>query len=282
MRTYKYFHAKLLFTLAFVAISAAFIERHSDFNKPNIIIIAIPKSGSSYLEAAVRRNLEYSDMGIHSFYTQEKNRFITNFPEFFKNNAKISKGHSRAPINMTINNTYKIYPALDLTSLRRYTNKFILHLRDPRQVLLSHIHFITNSNDSKILSSEIKSAFLNLSLHEKINWGIDNLLPSMIEWYNNWLAIKELEDLKQNGMQILITTYEEILTDDLALYNKILDFYGIQSPKEYLSPPKDAKLKFRKGDPNEYKSIYTAEQQQRIDAIVPKNLLQRFNWDPPS
>lgn len=279
MRSYKYFHAKLLLGLIVVAISVAFIERHYDFNKPNIILVTIPKSGSTYLLYSLQYNLNYKPMRLESEYDPETQSFKTNFPAFFKKNATIDRNHLRAPINLASGTGYQKVPVMDLDSLRLYTNKFVIHLRDPRQVLLSHLHQIAANPESIFVEREFRPTYIKMSLQEKIDWGIDNLFPGMIQWYIDWLTIKDLEDQKEDGLQILVTTYDEILASDAGIYKKILKFYGIKKIAKFAPPKKSIRTKYRKGDPTEYKSVYTAEQQRKIDALVPKSLLQRFKWD---
>lgn len=221
-------------------------------------------------------------MQVNSEYDPTTQSFRNNFPSFFKRNAVIARNHLRAPIELATGTGYQKLAVIDLDTLRLYSNKIVLHLRDPRQVFLSHLHQIAANPESIFVERDFRPTYIGMSLSEKIDWGIDNLLPGMIQWYTDWLAIKDREDQKEDGMQILVTTYDEILANDAALYNKILNFYGIKKSGKFAAPQKDIRTKYRKGDPNEYKSVYTAEQQQRIDAIVPKSLLQRFNWDTPA
>lgn len=278
MRAYPYFHLKLLLVLAAIAFSIAFLNRYKELNQPNIILITAPKSGSSFLELTFKNNLKYRLGTIYSRYNFQTKRFSNNFPTFFKKNRTINKNHLMAPINLQPQNNKPKLAAMDLKALRLYTNKVVVHVRDPRQLLLSQLHHIEVYPESMFIATEFRPTYLQMTFDEKVAWGIDNLLPNIVAWLNGWKVTKEQEDKKSRGMRILITSYEDILQDEQALYTKILKFYGIKNPGVFKAPKKSEKVKFRKGDPNEYKAVFSREQLEQINAMIPDSLLTYYHW----
>lgn len=236
----------------------------------NIILNALPKSGSAYMQATLAKSLDYKVLNITSEYIPQDQVIYKQIREFYVNNKKISKQHMDAsPLNVQI--------------LKRFTNKMVLHVRDPREVLLSWVHHLNalkqEKSDLFYFTPEPPPGYYDLSLHEQIDWNIENFLPAMVQWLDAWALEMDRQASKEHGLKILLTTYEELLTDELKLYHKILAFYGIPQDRFVYAPiNKDRKVHYRKGDPNEWRQVFTEQQKQKIASIIPKELLQRFNW----
>ena len=110
-------------------------------------------------------------------------------------------------------------------------SKLVLHLRDPRQAMISWIHHL-----DRITGNDYKSEH-NLSVHpapdkdyysfsfeEKVDWQIKNYLPQLNKWTFEWLTYAE------NKQKILVTEFNEMKEiDDLIC--KIFDFliYSIKA-----------------------------------------------------
>lgn len=237
----------------------------------NIIINAVPKSASAYIVKTLEQSLQYTHFQISSEYIPHDQLIYFRLEEFYSNGSLSSKQHFDAsPLNLRV--------------LKRFTNKMVLNLRDPREILLSWVHHL---NELKAEGIDIyyidplpPPGYYKLSLKDQIDWNIENFLPFMITWMNDWLATKEQEDADPNGLKILVTTYDELKRDELALYKKIITFYDIRLDRLNFSPAeKDRKVHYRKGDSDEWRQVFTDQQKRRISEIVPDNLLNRFNWN---
>lgn len=245
--------------------------------RPNIILNTMQKTGSEYVAAALRDGLDYERVHISSVYLIQDNRIHSDLKDFFDVKGLVAKQHLRAVLPVQ----HRVNDVLDLTDLRNYTDRLVLHLRDPRQILLSWVHHINKYPEyaDHDLFPKPPENFYSLSLHDQIDWSIDNYLPNVIIWMSDWLAIKDREDKKWRGMKILVTTYDELIQDELKLYDRILAFYSIPTKYfKFIKPAKDSAVYFRKGDPNEWSEVFTPEQKLRIAAIVPDELLDRFGW----
>lgn len=248
---------------------AAFAVALKD-NQSNIIFNAVPKSGSDYMAKTLGTSLKFKRVFISNAYIPVDQIDYFRLKEFYSHGSKICKQHFDAsPLNIRI--------------LKRYTNKMVLNLRDPREILLSWVHHL---NTQKQLNEDIfyvepnpPEEYYQLSLSEQIDWNIKYFLPEIVKWMNDWLTVKQQEDAKKDGLQILLTTYDEFNADEIKFYSKILSFYNIPMEKfKYTPPPKDQAVHYRKGDSDEWRRVFTQQQKSAIAEIVPDSLLEQFNW----
>lgn len=273
----------IIFSLALISYfcfySNLFHNNSSHTDKPNIVLITLPKSGSTFLLSLLQENLGYEVKNFGSFYVHGKKIFVSNIDDVLAQNGIIVREHFRAPINFHRGYNPDFMDYLDIEKLKANTNKIVLHIRDPHQTLLSLIHHIRGNPVSPFVPRQVRPWFYEQTLSTQIDWGIENLLPSTVEWINNWLEYKAIEDLSPDGLKILVTTYDEILNDDFLLYQKILNFYDIKlDATEFKLVEKNSKVRFRTGDPNEWRQVYTHEQKEKMSTIIPKDLLERFGW----
>jgi hypothetical protein len=236
----------------------------------NIIINAIPKSGSAYIAQALENGLHYQHATISNEYIPYDQVNYKKVKAFFSTGAKLSKQHMEpSGINMQI--------------LRRFTDRIVLNVRDPREVLLSWVHYLNAEHakgiDIYYVDPEPPAEYYQLSLQQQIDWNIQNFLPSMVKWLQAWSDYKKSQDLKQNGLKILVVKYDDLVEDEAGLYGRILQFYNIpESDFVFVRPEKSTYLHFRNGDRNEWRSVFSSEQKAAIAKIIPLSLLEEFGW----
>lgn len=255
---------------------------HVDFSnnlKSNILLITLPKSGSTYLTQMIKDNLGYSLNRISSIYHKETGYLMSNIKAFRGTNSIVFKEHFSAPYGTAEPYRIKVMGRLDVDSLRVNKQKMILHLRDPRQVLLSLYWHIEEDPEGGLIPYEVVEWYSSQTRTTKLDWMIENMLPILISWTENWVKFKDQEDRINNGLPILITTYDEMVADNEGLYAKILAFYNIErNYANFVAPDKNRKVRFRKGDAEEWRTTFSATQKQRIAELMPTSLLQRFGW----
>ncbi len=256
-------------------ISAILCTHNLAAQQPNIVLISMPKSGSTFILSAIKDNLHYQRRNLVSIYYGQQN-YQNNLAAFFATPSLVAKEHFRAP-NSIPSDRIDFMSPLETSCLKKYTDKFVLHVRDPRQALLSLVHHIIDDPESTFIAADLRPWFDAQPFDKKVDWGISNLLPTLVTWLEDWMFFKDQEDKIENGMQILITTYDELLADDKLLYAKILDFYQIEH-LGYIAPKKDSRVRYRSGNPKEWQSVCSAAQKKKIAQIVPQDLLQRFGW----
>lgn len=241
----------------------ALLDKTPTYEPTNIIFNSILKSGSSYIVEGLKVGLGYVEL--------ERNKEINHYwKNFSSKNHLISKEHA-------------IPAKLYIEAITKYQdNKIVLHIRDPRQSIVSLSHHYLHPKERKSWKLfGLPENYYSLTWSQQIDWNIENRLPNMVVFIETWLSLAEEEGQKPDGLKLLWTTYDELITDEVALYNKILDFYEIPRARfKYTPIAKNETVLFRKGDVNEWRTTLSEQQKLRVAEIVPISLLQRFGWEP--
>jgi len=231
----------------------------------NIFLVTIPKSASEHIVLLLTKTLNYKPPSSYARYHFPNDEFdLPKMHALFYRDQRIVKSHL-----LPTENNVEVY--------RRFTDRLVLHLRDPRQVLLSWVYHL---DSDKQADRPLPPNYYLWDFNQKLNWHIDQTMPKIIAWITGWLEIKQREDKKPGGLNIFVTTYDDLLINERDLLVKILVFNGISTRAldNYTHLPPESSPHFRKANPNEWKSACTAEQKHRLSDIVPPDLLRRFNW----
>jgi hypothetical protein len=171
----------------------------------------------------------------------------------------------------------------NLQILEHFGCRVVLHLRDPRQALVSLVHHldrVCNGDDSERLlmfAPRTPPGYFASDFARKLDWQIDTYLPLMTDWITRWVALHDARRLP-----ILLTNCAEMSRDIGALCRRICDFSGIPSERlRLVDIPKTIDNHFRLGDDGEWLRVYSPEQIERAGAIVPAELARRFGWSMP-
>jgi hypothetical protein len=163
--------------------------------------------------------------------------------------------------------------------------KMILHLRDPRQALLSWVYYLDwasgRCDTSEVLlyvTPRPPSGYFDFSLSRKIDWQIENYLPQLVAWAARWVDIADSETIP-----ILITHQEDLRTHEKAFLDAILAFYRLSFDYTLPSPPRTMEAThFRRADPMEWIQTFTPDQAARATKLIPVSLRIRFGWGDPA
>jgi len=224
---------------------------------PGVLINTLPKSGSIF----IRTNLAYGlNLQIKRICPKgaDWNISPTYLETFVKEQNVIVQNHFPA--------TYR-----NLTYLKKsHVNKFVVHFRDPRQAMISHMFYWIKDFPAEEVEMQLQelgvpvfwkyNKFCSLSLEAKIDLCIHYLLPQKIKWISDWLEIKESDEW---NFDILFTSFNDMKKDYVSFINSILDFYGIE--RQLWKDPKLNKSSvqhFRKGKINEWKDLLSPYQQK--------------------
>jgi hypothetical protein len=138
----------------------------------------------------------------------------------------------------------------------------------------------TKSHPELVGSDVVPSEdYFGKSLSDIISWHIENYLPSEVDWIDGWTQVSESADW--SDLRILLTRFEDFKVDQKKYFQKILDFYNIDKDAGRFvkkEKPKEGQMHFRKGLTNEWQSVFSKEQIQRANEIVPRRLIERFGW----
>jgi hypothetical protein len=256
--------------------------------KPAILINTLPKSGSMYIFYTLQKGLPNYDQ-YH--LTDELRRIFTVFrdtgsafpytitvdPLEMKNFGR-GQALSQEHINFT-------EPNLDILS--RYIDRFVVHIRDPRQALLSWVHHTKWCAENDIIEySNNVTQVLQSSFHDQVNYYIENHFKGLIDWLEGWANLLCKSDNK-NGIyvhynnkkkiKILLTTHQELLENESVLFSRICEFYKLRIKK--LEPiKKDSSSHFRQGSSDEWRSVFTPMQIERCNMLMPQSLFDFYGF----
>ena len=168
--------------------------------------------------------------------------------------------------------------AENIRILGNYLPKFVLHLRDPRQAMLSWLYHVeeNKTNHYGVWSDDICPSieYFSWSLEKKIDWQIENYLPQLVQWIQQWVNI-----INSKKFDILVTRYEDLVENPELFFENILKFYNLQDTKTILTKPEKNKWHFRKGQIDEWKTVLNSKQIIRMHELIPIDLLEYFSWE---
>lgn len=256
--------------------------QRKDINEKNdiglVVFISMPRSGTGFISNSLLKGLKIRDL-------RKKYKFSDSwFPD-----------KAIFPFNEHLNSPYFIpmetgfvsghAPAIDenLIFLSHLSDKIVINFRDPRQSVISWVHYMTylqyTGNYSALLEYRLDKNYFSMTFENQLDWQIDHYFTDInINWIKQWLEVKNNNYF--NG-EILYLNYE-MLVDNMELYfKKILDFYKIPKSKFIFprSPKFQNKSHMRKGDKNEWKNILSSEQIIKINNKIPEEWFKNYNWD---
>lgn len=257
------------------ATPLGFPARGSKF--PPVLMIALPKSGSIYLQRALGRTLQvqvhhFSAAGISgsSFALRDLTRFAAG--------NVISREHLQPrEVSLKVLGNYGI-------------NRAVLHVRDPRGAMISWTKHMDRALAARglryvELSCEmlVPDSYEKWDFNDRLKWQVENKMPDFVRWIEGWLTLTE----KDWGVEFLITDYGDLQKDGRALVTRILDFYRIPYQPDWISMPTTeygknniySNLKDEAADalPSWAKQM-PADLLATANAMLPATLRDRFGW----
>ncbi|MCZ6676209.1 MAG: tetratricopeptide repeat protein [Candidatus Poribacteria bacterium] len=238
---------------------------------PGIFLNTMPKSASVYILDQLARGLGIPARRI-SLDLFPNDFAVPGWTKAFARGGAITLEHLPAE-------------RINLVTLQQAgIDRLIVHVRDPRQAMLSWTHHVMKlytHNDPLLLYVEPQppDGYFARSLTEQIDWQIDHHLPLLIEWVEGWLDVSGTEKWP---IQINFTQYEDFKSDPDAFFDAVLQFYGIEpslftrSRADEIMRPGDRH--FRKGRTDEWREVFTVEQVERASQMIPERLAISFGW----
>jgi Flp pilus assembly protein TadD len=154
-------------------------------------------------------------------------------------------------------------------------SRIIVHVRDPRQALVSLVHHFDKYPDQLVVHRERVKDAPNMSARAM---AVLDLYSSSIGWIRGWL------DLDQE-IDILFSTFEEFVTDRTAFVGKYLEFYGVDrgffSWEEAFGEHTGVDEHFRSGRTDEWREVFSPEEAEYLSSMMPLRAKERFGWWDP-
>lgn len=182
--------------------------RHYDKSQSSIIFIAgLPKSGTTWL-ARMFSSVPGYRMTTPWHITQTDHSLReSSFKEF---------AHQLVVLRLHL-----AWSRDDDHILRYNKQKHIVIYRDLRDVAVSWYHYVAEVNKKHFLHSRVRE----LSLHEGIDYFIDNSLKWYVKWIRDWRR-------HRHPMLSTETSYETLRQDTFPEFKRLVQFFNLNLPDE--------------------------------------------------
>lgn len=242
---------------------------------PAILINGMPLTDSEYTVATLRKSLDdFEELKMAGSYFPSNPIAISAAEKFRDGTDKVALVCCDAsPFNKQ--------------TISHMTSKMLVIVRDPRAILLSALNlfdhqYAVNRKLLKFLAPSplYTPGYFGWSQEQKIDWLIDNYLPLLIKWINDWLQFAVLEEADAAaGMEIKFVTYEDRVADEVRFFNDIAYFFEFDDDNFDLTFADDTDAEdFRHRGIAEWRAIFTAAQIARCNSKIPRELFQKFGW----
>ena len=158
-------------------------------------------------------------------------------------------------------------------------DRVIFQVRDPRQATLSWAHFVHDDVSMRLMGPVWRkvvppAGVLGGDLTVLIDWCIDQYLPRLMNFVAGWAA---LEADPNQPVKVMFRSFEEFLDDPETYYAQVLGFAGVDP--DLFRPDAEAEVvHLRKGLTDEWRAVFTKDQQARAAALISPDLRDRFGW----
>ena len=232
---------------------------------PGILFNTLPKSASVYILEIISKSLQKTVTTISPGY------FPIDLVDFRRFQLLIEqKGIAQSHLDAS---------TMNLKYIKRI-EKVIIHFRDPRQATLSWLHHLERLNhegEKEMLfavNPNLPKEYFGLTFKEKIDYQLKMYFPRIVEWMINWI---DFLDKSNDSERFYLSTYEEFKKDSHVFFRAIFDFLGCPDI-EIIQVKPTTKKNFRKGLIDEWESVFSQSQISTIESMIPKRLMDRFNW----
>lgn len=251
------------------ALRAALVKARRDAIPP-FVFVGFPRSGSVFVYTSLVRGLRIPGFGgIHGGA----------FPDFTLaqeglNVLLAGRGTAHTHLRGSKTNLLELYDRYNL-------QKMLVHVRDPRQALLSWHDFMPKiAGEMDPVQSkhyDLPADYLQKTSEAQLDWLIDNWLSVLVTWLDEWKCAAESEEF---GTEIYFSKFEDMRADQHLFFKGILDFFEID--EDLFDPPSapsgQGDRNFRKGELESWKSVLSPDQYERVRQIVSDDLLSYFGW----
>ena len=232
----------------------------------NVLFIAQPKSAGSYIRTVLMNFFDLPAVWLEEKYpTRDLTKLDALQADYYYNKSYLA-WHHLAPSDHNI------------ALLKKYKKKFLVHMREPRQALLSGVHFMAMEHVYNREKKNLPDNYSVMPLDEQMDFFIKKeRIHDICTWIEGWLDVYENE----SDLDIKITTFEDFQKDPLAFFKDIVEFYGYDPDlftEADLIPPSEY-LHFRKGEIDEWKYVLAKKQIEEMNEQIPDHLFEVFGWD---
>jgi tetratricopeptide (TPR) repeat protein len=234
---------------------------------PGMFIVTLPKSGTMFLQNALCRGLGKRPLAFPAGALFPNQVLPQTAIEVMLETGAVYVNH--------------IAPSLyNLTEVRHRLERMVVHLRDPRQALLSWTHFlpqvIAKLDPVQHYHYRLPEDYERLPFAAQLDWQIAHRLPEIVDFIAGWVSAAVDPTL---STRILLSTQEELARDPVVFFNRLLRFYDIpEDAFTHPARPQAGQQNYRGGATTEWQRVFTADQIARATRAIPAELIERFGW----
>jgi tetratricopeptide (TPR) repeat protein len=234
----------------------------SGFDFPGFMILTtMPKSGSEYVWMALTTGLNLRPARISS-----ADRIEVVDREALD---RISKGgfvsHGHIP-----------YIEANSVLLSNHADRLVVHVRDPRQALISWINYLDHRDVKNLPSRTPWGKSAEERFKTQMDYFIGGFYSDQIAFLRGWMDADRDADFMP---RILFTRQEDLRQDPRQFFQRILNFYEIQPDLfRFPDPPKAGERHFRRGETDEWRSVLQPKHIDLMQAMLSDDMLEHFGW----
>ena len=230
----------------------------------SIVFNALPKSASTYCYEVLRRSCGLLESSITGGGFPYEAIMWERFFRFAGGGCIVHDHIDANPANLFF--------------LRRLPVVLIVHVRDPRQTILSWAHHLKRSSARTMEPHTILALPLSWwdhSLPSQLDTLIDQHLPVFVRWIEAWVAASE-----GGQADVIFTQFEKMVADPDGFFSELAKRCGLKEDALTERPVlEEPMFQFRAGQVDEWRSVFSSQQIDRANAAVPDALLARFGWN---
>ncbi|MBF0195809.1 MAG: sulfotransferase domain-containing protein [Magnetococcales bacterium] len=247
-------------------------ERHQKLSEegvPYIFLNTLPKSGSMYMLNTLTDAFKLPTI-LLGHNNSDFDHVVPLMAEFLAKGGGITQAHiDPTPYNLDTLHSSGI-------------KKIHLHVRDPRQALLSMTH-----HNNTLVGASYCERYTNIamtpsdydlwSFEQKLDWQFRNTYPYYILWLESWVNVIE----NDSRFKIYLSEYKMLKSEPKRLLEESIKFFGYKDnlPNNIDFTPKAGKSHFRQGSNTEWKSVFTKSQQSIMGNMISSKLRNMFEWE---
>ena len=232
---------------------------NSQLRRP-IIFIAIPKSASKTIANRLAHAMKSS---VHLVG-------IKRGKGLWPGNTAIPFGKLLlAVIKGKVAHEHLVADKETVAKLSRVASSVVVHVRDPRQVLISMAHpFIEAGAEVARFGVNPKKIDRD-NMTEMFDYLIETVFPVLVKYVNDWVNVS-----RGGPVEVAFLQYEQFIVNPSAYFSALAKAIGDPD----LKITSGYSQHYRKGKIDEWRDVLTNRQQVIVNSGIPRELREQFGW----
>ena len=157
--------------------------------------------------------------------------------------------------------------------LKKYhNNKFIVHIRDPRDAVISYFHMAEKEQVVRMRFSHMDKNYNKMKRIERLNRVVNIIYPRYIEFITGWVAAADMA-----SSNALVTSFEQFVLSPQKVSSDVAEFL---SQKKLEMNSSIENIHYRKGKILGGAEYFSKEVQNTLYRQIPSEISRRFGWLP--